>query len=401
MVHISPFKVEEWMDRLETTPGVLNIAETCCESVSVEDLYKLADRDACPPPLDLTSRKLTYGHIEGSPNTRQKIANLYRDDGAPDLDVDNVLVTQGAIGANFLTLYALISAGDHVICVYPTYEQLYEVPMSIGADVTLWRLEEKDSYIPNPTQLESLVRDNTKMIIINNPNNPFGTTIPRGSLTQIIDFARPRGLIVMADEVYRPLFHSLPEHERSPPSILSLGYDKTISTSSMSKAWSLAGIRFGWIATRDEEIMTAIKSARNYTTISVSQLDDQIAGLALSAAVRPSLLRRNIELAQTNLALLEAFVHKYSEICSWTKPAAGTTAMIRFERRGQSVKDDEFCLEVLEKTRVLVMPGSTCFGGGEYFEGYMRFGYVSSTKVLKEALDALGHYLENGFAHGG
>ena len=160
MVRISPFKVEEWMDRLETTPGVLNIAETCCESVSVEHLYKFADGDAA---LDLTSRKLTYGHIEGSPDTRQKIADLYKDDGSPDLEVDDVLVTQGAIGANYLTLYALVGPGDHVICVYPTYEQLYEVPRSIGADVTLWRLEEKDSYILNPTQLESLVRDNTKV----------------------------------------------------------------------------------------------------------------------------------------------------------------------------------------------------------------------------------------------
>jgi aspartate/methionine/tyrosine aminotransferase len=204
----------------------------------------------------------------------------------------------------------------------------------------------------------------------------------------------------MADEVYRPLFHSLPEGEQPPPSILSLGYDKTISTSSMSKAWSLAGIRFGWIATRDKEMLAAIKSARNYTTISVSQLDDQVAGLALSDAVRPNLLGRNMELACTNLALLEAFVQKYSKICSWTKPTAGTTAMIRFERRGAPVKDDDFCLELVEKTGVLVMPGSTCFGNGELFEGCMRFGYVSSTQVLKDALHKLGQYLDDGFAHG-
>lgn len=91
----------------------------------------------------------------------------------------------------------------------------------------------------------------------------------------------------MADEVYRPLFHSLPAGEANRPSIISLGYKKTVATFSMSKAWSLAGIRVGWIASRDSSIMEAVRSARNYTTISVSQLDDRIAAFALSDSVWP------------------------------------------------------------------------------------------------------------------
>ncbi|WQF82616.1 Putative aminotransferase, class-I, pyridoxal-phosphate-binding, aminotransferase, class I/classII [Colletotrichum destructivum] len=395
MVQIKPFVVEEWMDRLETTPGALNIAETCCESVSIQELTQLSTEKSAAGPLDITTRRMTYGAIYGSETTRQQIANLYDNDVSGPLPSDQIILTQGAILANFLTLFTLVGPKDHVVCVYPTYQQLYEVPKSLGADVTLWKLSSENGYIPDVRELESLVRDNTKMIIINNPNNPTGATIPLPVLENIVAFAKLRNIIVMADEVYRPLFHSLSEGESMPPSILSLGYDKTISTGSMSKAFSLAGIRLGWIASRDLEVIEAVKNARNYTTISVSQLDDRVAGYALSDAVRPNLLKRNTDLARNNLELLDAFVRKHSLLCSWVKPTAGTTAMIRFEKNGKPVRDDEFCLEVLKETGVLIMPGSTCFGDGTDFEGHMRFGYVCRTEVLKTGLEKLGRYLEN------
>ncbi|KAL0937099.1 aminotransferase class i and ii [Colletotrichum truncatum] len=398
MVQIKPFEVEEWMDRLETTPGALNLAETCCESVSIDELIQLCSDPTAPSPLDIASRRLTYGAIYGSEETRQNIANLYDNDTSGPLPSDQVVITQGAIVANFLLLYSLIGQGDHVVCIYPTYQQLYEVPKSLGAEVSLWKVKAENQYVPDVKELEGLVKKNTKMIIINNPNNPTGATTPKSVLSEIIEFAKARGIIVLADEVYRPLFHSLRDGESAPPSILSFGYEKTVSTSSMSKAFSLAGIRLGWIASRDPSIIEAVKSARNYTTISVSQLDDRVAAYALSDAVRPNLLKRNIELARSNLVLVEEFITKYQSACFWViKPTAGTTAMIGFKRKGKLVKDSEFCLEILEKTGVLVMPGSTCFGDGVEFEGQMRFGYVCRTDVLKEGLERLGKYIEQTF----
>jgi aspartate/methionine/tyrosine aminotransferase len=246
------------------------------------------------------------------------------------------------------------------------------------------------------------------MIVVNNPNNPFGSVMTRTQLQAVVDFAQARDIIVLCDEVYRPLFHSLPEDQEAPPSILSLGYAKTISTSSMSKAFSLAGIRVGWIATRDEGLLAAVADARHYSTISVSQLDDAVAAYALSDAVRPGLLRRNMELARANLALLEAFVAEHQGICHWTRPAAGTTAMVRFARTtpaaaaaaldgsgkdGEPVKDDDFCLALVDDAGVLVMPGRVCFGHGDDFAGYMRLGYVCATETLREALARLGPYI--------
>lgn len=235
------------------------------------------------------------------------------------------------------------------------------------------------------------------MIVINNPNNPTGATIPTETLKQIVDVARKHNVILFADEVYRPLYHGVGE-DKTPPSALSLGWEKTVVTSSMSKAWALAGIRVGWIASRDASIIKKVAVARDYTTISVSQLDDQVATYALSDRVRPHLIQRNIALARQNLALLENFVRDHSDYVSWVKPNAATVAFVQFKKGGQPVDDEQFCVDVLEKTKVMILPGCKCFGHGNAFKGYVRIGYVSETEVLREALEQLSAYVRENLA---
>ena len=151
------------MDKYENTPGVLNIAETCASSVSVDELRELSHGDDEDSPFN-TKTKLTYGAIRGSATLRERVASLCSDPEGETLPVENVVITAGAINANFLLLYALVGPGDHVVCVYPTYQQLYSVPESLGADVSLWRLQEDKGYIPNADELESLVNERTKVI---------------------------------------------------------------------------------------------------------------------------------------------------------------------------------------------------------------------------------------------
>lgn len=238
------------------------------------------------------------------------------------------------------------------------------------------------------------------MIIINNPNNPTGARIPTVVLRDIVDFAKERGIIVMSDEVYRPLFHDAFEpNAEIPPAVTAFGYERTIVTGSMSKAWAMAGIRIGWALSPSKEIMSQLAITRDYTTISVSQVDDQIATYALSAAVRKPLLERNVKLATRNLALIKAFVEKHSDICEWVCPNAGTTAFVLFkDKKGNPVNDVEFCLGLLEATKVFITPGSHCFGHDEDFAGYVRIGYVCETSVLEEALPKLAEYVERTLA---
>lgn len=162
MVKIEPFEVEQWMDRLETTPGVLNIAETCAASVSVDELTGLNEDKNAPGPLDL-SKKMTYGAIRGSENLRGNVSRLLSKHAQTPLPAENVVATQGAILANFLLLYTLVGPGDHVVCVFPTYQQLYAVPESLGAEVSLWKLKKERNYIPDVSELGGLVKSNTKV----------------------------------------------------------------------------------------------------------------------------------------------------------------------------------------------------------------------------------------------
>ena len=158
------------MDRYETK-AKYNTAETCCASLSVDDLKEICE-DNTANPLSL-STKLTYGQIRGSRQLRETLSNLYSVKLPSPLSPENILITAGAIQANFLVLYTLAGPGDHVICHYPTYQALYSVPASLGAEVSLWKAKEKDGWKLDTNELESLIRPNTKLIILKYSNPCF------------------------------------------------------------------------------------------------------------------------------------------------------------------------------------------------------------------------------------
>lgn len=218
--------------------------------------------------------------------------------------------------------------------------------------------------------------------------------LSKSFLRRVIDIARSHNIIVHCDEVYRPLFHGLSASDDDyPPSILSFGYDNVIATSSLSKAYSLAGIRVGWIASRNPDIIERCSTVRDYTTIAVSHLDQCVATYALSQPTRPHLLARNLRLAQTNAELLHEFVKKHQRNLSWTRPLAGTTALIEVSRDGKLVRAEALCKSLQEKTGVMLLPADRGFG--RQFEGFVRIGYVNDTEVVKRGLEQFGKFLEN------
>ncbi|KAI1915340.1 hypothetical protein LOZ61_001739 [Ophidiomyces ophidiicola] len=425
MVQIVPFAVEQWMDEYETT-ATYNIAETCCAPLSLDDLCALAP-EAPQTPFS-TATKLTYGAIRGSNELRSNLARLLytappgdesssSSSSRASLPPENILITPGAINANFLLLYTLIQPGDHVICHYPTYQQLYSVPSSLGAEVSLWKTRSDDGWRLCLDELKALIRPNTKMIIIKLVllglpplvflANPTGALIAADILAGIVDIARQHSLLLHSDEVYRPLFHGLADRHEWPPSVLSFGYDKAIATGSMSKVYSLAGIRVGWIASASTALVERCASARDYTTISVSQVDDGIAAFALDPCRVERLVQRNLGLARTNLAILKEFVDEHRGTCDWVEPRAGTTAFVRFSRpldddddddgrrRRSAVDDVALCTMLQREKGVMFVPGSRCFG--DEFRGYVRIGYVQETAVLQAGLRELRAFMTERF----
>lgn len=162
------------MDKYETT-AKYNTAETCCASISIDDLRELSEDKDANPLTTLQSTKLTYGAIRGSDKLRETLSNLYSAKTPGLVSKDDVLITAGAIQANFLLLYTLVGPGDHVICHYPTYQQLYSVPASLGAEVSLWKSKETNDWQVDIEELKSLIRPNTKLIIIKYVESPKST----------------------------------------------------------------------------------------------------------------------------------------------------------------------------------------------------------------------------------
>jgi len=365
-MRIAPFGVEMWMNEYETKCSY-NLAETCVESLTVDQLLDLAGvRERA---LDeLRGLKLTYGAIEGSDRLRAAIAALYERQRP-----DTVVVTHGAIGANALVYEALIEPGDRVVSVQPTYQQHYSIPESYGADVRILRLRKERGFLPDLDELDSLVTAGTKLIAINNPNNPTGALMDRAMLTTISAIARRAGAWVLCDEVYRGLDQ---EGSGTTVSMADL-YEKGISTGSMSKAFSLAGLRLGWIAA-PRDLLGEVAIHRDYNTISVGMIDDYFATLALEHA--DAVLARSRRLTRTNLAILDEWMSREPAL-DWVKPRSGTTAFLEL-RDGRASR--EFCVRLLERTGVMLTPGSVMA-----MEGWLRIGYANATGVLREGLARL------------
>lgn len=367
---IKPFKVEQWMNEYEMD-AVNNIAETCVDSISLGELLRLSEIEENEFYKLLSEVKLTYGHITGNPDLKSFIAGLYK-----SLASDDILTTNGGIGANNLVLQTLVEKGDKVVSIIPTYQQLYSIPESIGAEVSIVYLKKEDSYLPDMELLRKIVDDSTKVIALNNPNNPTGALIPEDMMKEIVELAGKHDAYVLCDEVYRGL-----SHDGSYQSSIADLYEKGISTSSMSKVFSLAGLRLGWIATRNKELMKSFESHRDYNMISCGMLDEMIAALALEH--KDKLLKRNNGIINTNLEILDKWLQEHPKF-SYVKPKAGTTALVYYD---YDINSYDFCKGLMDHSKTFLTPGD-CF---EYEKSF-RIGYAASTEVLKKGLEMLEAY---------
>ena len=370
-MYIEPFGVELWMNEFETKCDY-NLAETCVESITVAELLEITDQHQNSIE-ELLSLKLTYGAIEGSDRLRDAIAALYSNQSA-----HNTLVTHGTIGANSLVHQTLVSRGDKVIAVVPTYQQHYSIPASIGADVHLLTLKPENSFLPDLTELKKLATADTKLIAITNPNNPTGSLMSREMLNEIASIARASGAWVLCDEVYR----GIDQHGSGTTESIADIYEKGISTASMSKVYSLAGLRLGWLAA-PEKVIEAVMIHRDYNTISVGMINDHFAALALEN--HHAILERSRKLTRQNLDILSAWVDKEPRI-SWVKPQSGTTGLLRYSL---DMPSREFCVSLLKETGVMLTPGSAMG-----MEGFVRIGFANGTDVLTAGLNLISGFLK-------
>ena len=368
---IKPFAVEEWMNAWEVG-AKYNIAETCVDSISMNELFELTGEDKTEFLNRLCARRLSYGDIEGLPEFRKGVCGLYK-----TLNIENIVPTHGASGANHHVFYSLISPGDRVVSIMPTYQQLYSIPESYGADVQILHLSKENNYLPDLEKLRRLVTPKTKMICINNPNNPTGALMSEQMLREIVEIARSADAWILCDEVYR----HLSQEDGWCPSIVDL-YEKGISVSSMSKVFSLAGLRLGWIATHDMSVVKSCLSHRDYNLVSCGVFDEMLAAAALKHSDK--LLERSRKIVRENLQILDDWVSSEPHV-SYVKPQAGTTALAYYDL---DISSYEFCEEMYKKTGAFVTPGD-CFE----VPHSMRIGYAYGKQDLIDGLKAISEYI--------
>lgn len=369
-MQIDGFAVELWMNAYEQEAR-WNLGETCVDSLTLGELLELGG-DAEGELHRLRERKLTYGHIHGAPRLRELIAQTYG-----DVQPEQILTANGAIGANFLAEFTLVEPGDLVVCVEPTYQQLYSVPRSLGAEVRLLRLRPENGFLPDLDELRELAEGRARLIVVNNPNNPTGALIERDLLTGIAAIARECDAYVLADEVYRGLEH---DPAADAPSIVDV-YEKGVSTGSMSKPYSLAGLRLGWIAA-SRKVIEACEQRRDYTTISCGMLDEQLATVALASLDR--LLARSLDIVRSNAQTMAAWVAAEPRL-AWVPPRAGTTAFVGYD---YPVASEQFALDLFRLNGTFLVPGAA-FG----WENRIRIGFACHPHVLAMGLEGISEYL--------
>jgi aspartate/methionine/tyrosine aminotransferase len=367
-MQLPPFALERFFARHEFAARHL-LCVSDCESMTVGELLSME------PEASEALQRLRLGYTEspGSPSLRAEIARLYR-----AVAPEDVLVTSGAEEAIFLFMHAVLSPGDEIIVHQPCYRSLADVARSAGCRVIPWLAREEDGWALDPAELPRLAGSAARAVVLNVPHNPTGYLMPADLFRQAVRFAEGRGFVLFSDEVYRGL-ESPPREPLPAAADLSAS---AVSLGVMSKTYGLPGLRIGWVATRNHEVLRRMAEIKDYTTICASGPSELLAEVALRHA--QALARRSRRIIDDNLVLLDALFARRADALSWSRPAAGPIGFPRF-LRGHV---EELCRGALEEEGVLLAPGRLFGDDGNHF----RLGFGRSS--LPAALAGLERFLQ-------
>lgn len=364
---IQPFKLERYFAKYEfTVPYLLCCSD--CEAMSQKELLQLADQDS----LDIWNNlKLGYTESLGHPLLRQEISALYK-----TLSPERVLVVTPEEGI-FIVMNAVLDQGDHVISTFPGYQSLYEIANSLHCEVSKWSpIEEDNKWFFDVNTLESLIKENTRLVVINFPHNPTGATMNHQEYEDMIDLVREKSIILFSDEMYR--FLEYDRDDRLPSA--SDSYNKAISLFGLSKSFALAGLRIGWLTTKNNDLYQQCASLKDYTTICSSAPSEILAIMALRA--KKKIIQRNLDIINQNLMLLDTFFQEFSDMFSWYRPKAGPIAFPTLKGKNHV---EAFCLDLIDKKGVLLLPSSLYdYKGNNFRIGFARRNMPQALAKLKE-----------------
>jgi aspartate/methionine/tyrosine aminotransferase len=367
---IKPFHTERFFAVHEfSAPYILCASD--CESMSVGELLELAGE---PSPWQVLDELwLGYTESQGAPALREQIAEWYDSVGA-----DQIVGLSAPEEGIFVTMHALLEAGDEVIALTPCYDSLVNVAEYLGCRVARWRLADgPGGWQLDLDALEQLVTPLTKLVVVNFPHNPTGYLPSHDEWRAIVQTVERVGAWLFSDEMYRCL-------EYDPATRLPSGcdvYERAITLAGLSKAYGLPGLRAGWLALKDPSLRDRILGWKDYTTICASAPSEVLTQVALR--VGEQLAARSRAIVLDNLALAEPFFSRWETVFHWNRPMAGSVAFVGL--RGRSARD--FSDELVTEQGVLLLPGV----GLGFGDGHVRFGLGRLSFGVD--LEQLEHYL--------
>lgn len=373
---LEPFALERWMTTYEQHVS-FDIAESGILPLTINEMLAWEPRDARENLLDtLLNLRLGYSEAPGSLELRSLIAATYQQCGP-----ENVLVTTGAIEANFLLFNVLLDAGDEVIAQSPAYQQLISVPRAVTQNVSLWNIRSEGGFHYDLADLELLVTPRTRLIIVNTPHNPTGAMLNSTELRQVYALAESVGARVLCDEAYRWL--EIPGGVMPDDPAFNLG-PHGISVGTVSKPFGLPGLRIGWIAAPAQTI-AACWALRDYITLSPGKLNDALAILAFKHRAR--IIERNSAIVAQNLTTAQRWVAEQQGLVSWNPPRGGLLSLLHYNLDIPSL---ELANRLAEEYSVMLAPGSA-FG----FEHCLRLGIGQEPRIFAQGLAQTASCLAN------
>jgi aspartate/methionine/tyrosine aminotransferase len=366
---LDPFRLERYFARHEFSAPYL-LCSSDCESMEAGELLALEPGAG----ERLSSLWLGYTESMGDPALRHAIASLYA-----QIAADQILVHAGAEEAIFNFMNVALDPGDHVIVHSPCYQSLGEVARGVGAEVTEWLGDPERGWELDLEVLKTALTARTKVVVVNFPHNPTGYLPAPGLVHELSALSEKHGFVIFADEVYRGL-------ELDPADRLPAFADvnaRAVSLGVMSKAYGLAGLRIGWIATRNHALLRELAAFKDYTTICNSAPSEFLATLALRHA--EAIVERNLGIIRDNLDRLDLFFRAHADRFAWHRPKAGSIA---FPKLSQGPVD-AFCADLLRKSGVLLLPGTLY---GPRLNSF-RIGF--GRRSLPAALERLEAYLRD------
>ena len=365
---LPPFALERFFAAYEfTTPHILCASD--CESLELEQVLMMATPETAALWRDLT---FDYTESAGHPRLRQEIAALYT-----GIAPDQVLVLAPEEGI-YLAMQALLAPGDHAVCMFPGYQSLYAVAEARGCTVSRWEPRiEGDGWRFALDDLLTLLRDDTRLLIVNLPHNPTGALLSPADWECLLALCAARRLMLFSDEMYRGL-------ERDDEALLPSAcerYPRAITLSGLSKAFSAPGLRIGWLITQDEALLARCAALKDYTTICNSAPSEVLALIILEA--REHIVAANRAVIAMNRRQVDAFFAAHAERFFWLGPQAGSVAFPQYLGEASA---DAFCAAARQEAGVLLAPGSL-WGYDRHFRiGLGRLGAGAALVALRRWL---------------